>query len=180
MKTNYKMEKDLLKNFSISGKEESLERILSTLKFIAKIREGEKIDVKTMSIVRPDFPSRAYRTFISRESRNETFEFIKTSINKAIDMVYYYLSMDRKSDRNSSDKNTKDNFHRDVAKVIITNIVEAKKGLYNLTVTYEEDRKFVTDIETVMETLEIKIGKNKLPNQQDEIGAHNTDLSQIF
>lgn len=156
----YKMEKDIIKNFSISGKEESLERMISILKFIAKIREGERINVKTMTISQSDIPSRVYRTFISRETRSETLDFIKNAINKAIDMVYYYLTLEDKNEGN---------FHHDVAKIIIENLINAKKGMLNLTVTYQDDRKFVTDIESIVETMEIKIqGKNKLLNDRDE------------
>ncbi len=147
------MENNLIKNFSVSGKEDSLNKMLSILKFIAKIREGEKIDVKSMSVVHSDIPSRAYRTFVSRESRLETLEFIKISINRAIDMIYYYLSL----------KEETEHFNKDVAKIIICNLNLCKQGLKNLTVTYEEDRKFTTDIETLIETMDIKIqGKNKL------------------
>ena len=161
----YKMEKDLIKNFSISGREESLEKMLSTLKFIAKVREGEKIDVKTITIVKPDLPSRAYRTIISRQSRIETLDFIKTAINKAVNMVYYYLSLEE----DEKIITNKINFNLNVAKVIMVNLVESKKGINNLVVTYEEDRKFVTDLETIVETMEIKIqGKNKLFNDKDE------------
>ena len=144
------MENDWIKNFTISGKEESLENIISKLKFISKIREGEKVDVKTLTIVDPDIPSRAHRTFISRESRVETYSFIKTVIDRGIGMLYYYLD-------------TKETFHSEMVRLLVVNLKDSKKGITNLTITYEKDRKFVSDIETLMETMDAKIQiKNKL------------------
>jgi len=168
------MEKNLIKNFDISGKEETLGQLLSDLKFISKIKQGEKIDVKSMTLVN-DFQSLVYRIFISRESRKETYDFIKKVINRAIDMTYYYFSLngkkteyEKKKERVANNDNVSVNmqsvnFNIDIAKIIISNLSLAKEGLINLKETYEKDRKFVTDLETIIETMEIKIrGKNKL------------------
>ncbi len=135
-------------NFTTSCKEESIEKILSTLKFISKIREGERIDVKTMVIVKQDIPSRLHRTLISRETRNETLDFLRKSINTAISVIYYYAKSDNI-------------FDQDITKILIENLINSIIGIKNLTVTYEEDRKFVSDLETLMQTLETKIQQKK-------------------
>lgn len=145
-----KMEKDLFKDFSISGKSESFEKMLSILKFIGKVREGERIDVGTMSIVKPVLSDRLYRTFISRETREQTLNFLKTSVNKAIEMLYYYLSFDKDEE-----------FHHRVVQVLIANLEIAKRGIKNLMRTYEDQAKFVTDLETLVETMEMKVTNEK-------------------
>lgn len=126
--------------------EGSLEKNLSLLKFIGKIIPGEKIDVQSLSISKPDIPSRAYRTFISRESRIETFDFIKKTLHDAVDLIEIY----------SSKNNDK------IVNSIVNNLEKSKEGLINLTITYKDDRKFISDVETLIETLETKIqSKNK-------------------
>ena len=145
--SNYQME-DTVKKFIISGQEDSLEKLLSRLKFISKIKRGEKLDIKSMTIVKSNIPSRAYRSIISRETRIETLNFIKGTINTAIDLLYYYICIENQ-------------FDQKIAQVIITNLLSAKNGITNLIITYNDDRKFVTDLETTIETMDIKINEKK-------------------
>ena len=62
-------------------------------------KEGEKIDVKNMGIVESDIPSRLYRTIISRETKMDTYNFLKTSLSNAIELIYYYLSEGTKNSK---------------------------------------------------------------------------------
>lgn len=139
------MEKDLFKDFSISGKSESFEKMLSILKFIGKVREGERIDVGSMTIVKPIITDRLHRTFISRETKEQTLAFLKLNIDKAIEMLYYYLSFD------DSEK-----FHHKIVQVLVENLDWAKRGIRNLMRTYEDQAKFVTELETLVETMDMK------------------------
>ncbi len=210
LKDNIKMDEELIKNFSINGNQESLEKLLSTLKFLSKIREGEKIDVKNMSIVKPDIPSRIYRTVVSRETKMDTYYFLKTSLSNAIELIYYYLSEGSKNSKKeysigsgmpdnegylstspqsreqSSSKEYSsgkeddgieqprpveikkivqesniERFNKEIAKTIIDNLENAYKGIKNLSLTYGEDRKFTTDLESLIETSNLKINKAK-------------------
>jgi len=137
------------KGFNISGKEHSLEEMLSKLKFISRIKEGDKINVGSMSIVKPDYYSRICRT-MSGETRDDGLEFIRIVIRKSIELAQYYMNC----------KEEDCEFNRDVADLIIKNINDAKKGIENYSKTYGPDVKFATELETILETTNIKIGKN--------------------
>lgn len=147
--TDGKMERTLIRNFTVSGEQESIEQLISDLKFIAKIRAGERIDVKNRKIIGADVPSRMYRTMVSRETREETYEFIHSRTTKAIDKIYYYRDLD-------------DPFYVDVAKIITDNLLATKEGIEGLVNTYEGDKKFVARLEALIEMQDAKISqKNK-------------------
>lgn len=145
-----------IKNFYISGQEENVEKILSALKFISKIREGEKIDIKNLCISRQDIYSRLYRTIITREDRHDTYDFLKKLLNRAVEMIYFYIDNENKLNTN-------------LAKTIIYNLQQAKRGMLNLTVTYEDDREFVTQIESLIEITDIKIDDKLIKHLDDKI-----------
>ena len=116
---------------------------------MSKIREGEKINTKNLEIIKPSIQSRLYRTFILRETRVQTIEFVKDVFNNAINTISYYST------------NDKNNFNKEIVQTLNHNIEYAVKGLRNLIVTYEEDMKFITDMESIIETSMIELNKLK-------------------
>lgn len=137
------MDTSIIKSFSVSGNEISVEEILSELKFISKIKETEKINVRHMKVCGSDFISRFYRSF-DGESRDNTFDFIKACITKSIDLAYYYMDYE-------------DKFHQDISALIFSGLGDAKIGLINLAKTYADDRMFTSKLETLIDTLEVKV-----------------------
>ncbi len=131
------------KSFAVDGSERSVQDIVSKLKFISKIREGEKLDVKSLTLGE-GFKDSVYRTFVARnESRYTTLEFIRMIVHEAFDLASKYLQKEEK-------------FFKDIGKMVITSLNECKSGLLNLIKTYSEDRMYISRLETLMTTLETK------------------------
>src|SRR5262245_26369105 len=137
---------DIIKSFSCNGNEESLENIISDLKFISKIKPQERINMTSMTISGSDYYSRVYRTLLMTEDRGETLKFCRSTIQKAIDLLYYYSVKDEK-------------FYKNLAGILITSLEEAKGGLGNLMLTYGDDRMFTAKIEALLATMDVKINK---------------------
>jgi len=137
---------DTAQNFSLTGNDRPIEEIITKLKFLSKIRAGEKLNVKAM-FVRDN--SSVYQRFLRTlalegESKDETLTFIKTIINEAVDLICVYR-------RNSNA------FNQNIAALIIENLESAKEGLCSLSETYAYDNLFVSRIEAVMATLDARI-----------------------
>lgn len=134
-----------LKSFVIDGSEHSVQSTISKLKFISKIKEGEKIDVSTLTLCDSSWLSSLYRTLLRRgESREATLIFIRGVIGEAFDLAYIYLCKEER-------------FYRDIGKTIIISLQESKSGLLKLTNSYSDDRMFVSKIEALISTLDTKI-----------------------
>ena len=119
--------------------------IVSKLKFISKIEQGEKIDTQSLTAFTSSFATRLYRTFFSRgESRDTTFRFISDVINKAFGLLKQYLSEE-------SDKKNKDNINE-----LIHSLELSVSGLQNLSDTYGKDRMYVSLLDTLINSVKSK------------------------
>lgn len=134
-----------VKNFVTDGSERSVQDIVSKLKFIAKIKEGEKVDVQSLIIVDAEqWSSRIYRTLIARgESREATLEFVRNVIGEAFDLAIRYLTRGQE-------------FFRQIGDMIVQSLQESKQGLLNLTKTYRDDRMYTSRIDTLVTTIDTK------------------------
>jgi hypothetical protein len=130
-------------SFTQSGQEENVRKIISKLKFISLIKSGDKIDTKNMIIRKNEIVDILWR-ILSRESRSDTFNFLKNTIDDAINMIYYYR-----------DKLTP--FDKQISELIIKNLNESKKGLENISNTYSNDINFVCNINSLLETMNVKL-----------------------
>jgi acyl-CoA hydrolase len=131
-----------LNNFVKDGSERSVQDIVSKLKFISKIEEGEIVDVRSSTIMEAGWSSSIYRTFFTRnESRKITLDFFRQTISNAFDMITLYL-------------NAKDQFYRQIGVMIFEALQESKKGITNHGTTYRRDRMYMSQIETLLLTLD--------------------------
>jgi len=134
-----------LKSFVIDGSENSVQDIVSKLKFISKIKEGEKLDVSTLTLCENTLFSSLYRTLLRRgESREATLVFIRGVIGEAFDLAYVFLCRDSP-------------LCNDIGETIVSSLHESKSGLLKLTKSYTDDRMFVSKIEALICTLDTKI-----------------------
>ena len=141
------VERQSVKCFVTDGSERSVQDTVSKLKFLAKIKEGEKIDVQSLQVVTADsWGSRLYRTLIARgESREATLEFVRGVVGEAFDLATRYITRE-------------DDFFRQVGDMIIQALQESKQGLSNLTETYKDDRMYTSRIDTLIGTISTKTG----------------------
>jgi hypothetical protein len=131
-----------LNNFVKDGSERSVQDIVSKLKFISKIEEGEIVDVRSSTIMEVGWTSSLYRTFFTRnESRKTTLDFFRQIISNAFDMITLYL-------------NAKDSFYIQIGTMIFESLQESKIGIANHGKTYRKDRMYISQIETLILTLD--------------------------
>lgn len=126
-------------------------RLLSKLLFISKLRPNEKIDSSSVSFVENTWStslSRTWKTYIAgtEESRYSTLKFIQDTTNEAIKTINTYIVS-----TNSREKQ--------IGILIFTRLKDATKSLYTLSETYQDDRSFVSQIESLIELLHNKMAE---------------------
>ena len=129
--------------------------VISRLKFISKIKRGEKINVRELfvrdndSILQRVLRSfKNYTTYLSSsdivESKDATLNFIRDTVNDAINLISLY-------------RHSKDSFQHQIATIISNNLEQAKYGIRNSIFTYKDDRKFISNAEAVTLTIEARL-----------------------
>ena len=144
-------EMDPAQIFSMTG-DSKVQQVIGRLKFMAKIKHGEKINVRELFVRDNDSvlqrmmrTLRNASTYLSSseivESKDATLTFIQDTVNDAI--------------------------------TLIANLELSKTGIRNLIATYQSDRKFISEAEAVIQTLEARIKSMKNKGYMNGI----TDLS---
>lgn len=138
------------KVFSLTGNDVPVENIITKLKFLSKIKSGEKINVRQLFVRNNDsihqrFARTVRNLAFEGESKEETLEFIKFIINDAINLICVYRS------------DTADPFKQRIADMIVENLRQSKQGIKALTGTYSDNILFVSQIEAVVDTLDARI-----------------------
>lgn len=130
----------------IDTSERYVHDVITKLKFVSKLQKNEKIDLRTFTIVPVDYwTSRFYRALFARdESRDATREFIRGLIDSALTLARMYL------EKESSE-------HFEMGLLLLTTVEETSPGIENLKSTYEDDRMFVSSMETIVERYRAKI-----------------------
>lgn len=144
--TSPSKEDNIIKNFINSGSDRAVQDCISKLKFISRIREGDILDTKSLTLQEWDWTVTAYRTFIDRkQSRENSLEFYRTVIRDAFTICINYLEY------------PPDHFLHNTALTVLDCLEKVKSGLVNHIKTYASDTKHVSDVETLIETTEDKI-----------------------
>ena len=123
---------------------DSEEDMLARLKFIGQIRRGEKISVKDKQVQPDTYITSFHRTFISPESRDDTFNFINKSIKDAFELLKKY-------------GDCKNSFDKVMTTHILNDLEAAKSGLQNIKATYNTDIMFSCKIDTVLQEIEARL-----------------------
>jgi hypothetical protein len=118
---------------------------LSNLKFIGMVEKGEKMDVKIQKIRSNSIYDSILR-FFSGESRNNTLDFLNTNVSRAFDILEHHI---KKINTSGSSKT--------ICKIIIKDLSGCMIGIENLKCSYKEDKKFICQIETLIDTIKIKL-----------------------
>lgn len=132
---------------TLSGGLQKIEDVISKLKFIGKLQEGDKINTTQLYVQKPTYATSLART-LSYENRSETYNFIKDVINQAFDIVFSFSQSTKK-------------FERNICFNIIDDLLQAKNGLENLKLTYTEDVMYVSQIDTMNSLIDAKIEELK-------------------
>ena len=130
---------------------------ITRLKFLSRIRKGEKINVVSNTLQPDGFVTSVSRTIFSTDNRQNTLTYIQNSIGSAFQLFNIYVESLKESEKL-------------LAKQIIRDIISAKPGIRNLTITYQEDTMFCCSIETYIQTIDARIEEYRLkyPNMFDQ------------
>ena len=128
--------------------------IISRLKFIGKIQQGDKINVKYMFIQPDTFYTKLSRTILNQDSRSNTLNFLRTTINTSFNLIDKYYELENEE------------FDKIISNQKCNNIIEDLKkstsGLICMKDTYLHDIKFICDIDTLLQDITLKISEIEL------------------
>lgn len=121
----------------------SIEDTISKIKFISKLKKGEKFSIRNMYTQPPGLQTTITRTIFC-DSRKDSIEFIRYTINAGIEIVEKY-------------QNSKKPHKQKIAINLIQDLIQCQSGIKNLMETYSDDRMFQSEMETVLQMLKTKI-----------------------
>lgn len=129
--------------------------ITSKLKFISKIRPGEKINTKPyLSIVNDDWFTALFRKFYNFESRTQTVQFISEIIASAFQIIEQIKITSKTQSLDIDATNVLLNLYRD--------LIASKDGITNLIETYKADKIVVCQLETIIENIDLFLQLNNV------------------
>ena len=120
---------------------------ITRLKFIGTFQQGEKIDVKNLKIESNNIFTPLKR-LIQGESRDYTYSFLNTTIDRSFEIVSSYSHSEKISEKL-------------FCKNILEDMIKAIKGLQNIQKTYKDDKLFYCNIETIIENIHSKLSEIK-------------------
>jgi len=126
----------LFKRDNLNDKMDFQEEIMCDLKFIGKIQENEKINVKHKYVQQNGIATKISRSFINVDTRSNMVHFVVNTIKKSIDIINFL----------AESKNPLD-------KLKCLNVMEDLKlslsGINNLRKTYADDMMVCCQLETL-------------------------------
>jgi len=145
--SNARVMYDLMKMISPSpiqaSYHETTSETLTRLKFIGTLEAGEKLDVRNLKIESNTIITPFKRMFFG-ESREATYSFIITTIERSFAILYSMAATEKVSDTM-------------LCSNILLDMNKAMNGLVNLQTTYRDDKMFVCNIEMLIQTIQAKM-----------------------
>lgn len=123
---------------------------ISRLKFIGKIKKGEKINVKDMAVQPNNMYTKIHRSLVIVDNRNNTLNFILDTVKKSFDELLIHL-----------DKSQENLFDLNISTNMIQDLENSKNGLNNLKDTYLDDLMFCCKIDTIIQDIEARLEEIK-------------------
>jgi hypothetical protein len=113
------------------------------LKFIGTFQANEKINVKNLTIEQNNIFT-PFKRMIYGESRTTTYDFLNTTIEKSFNIINSFIRTDKLSEKI-------------FCKNILNDLVNSISGLKNIQRTYEDDKLFFCNVQTLIEIIQAKI-----------------------
>jgi hypothetical protein len=136
----------------ILNRMDSNQEIISRLKFIGKLKKGEKINTRHMYVQPDGFGTSLSRTFVYQDNRGNALNFCQETISRAFELLVTY---------ERSYKNTEKVLFRHLVK----DLQQATTGLTNLKFTYISDTKFCCDMDTLLQSINARLDRY-IPKEQ--------------
>lgn len=118
---------------------------ISNLKFISNIQSGDKINIKFMIIQKPGIFT-AINRLVYKETRINTLNFIKTTVNRSFEIIDNHIKCEKKSDVS-------------LCRNLIQDLKLAKDGINNIRDTYIADIKIMCDFDVILERINTKLNE---------------------
>jgi len=134
---------------------ENYKEILSRLKFIACVKEGEKINTGKMYVQQDCIATSISRTFINIDNRTNTKTFVQNTVNRSFEILELCHNSDKAIDK-------------DLCRQFTRDLVSAKEGIRNLKKTYAMETKFVCDLDIILEEIDVKVSLYKVEMEEME------------
>lgn len=131
--------------------DENQQETIAKLKFLGRVNKGEKINVKEMTLQTESYITSMSRSVWFVDNRNNTLSFIQNTVQGAFALLKVLLQ-----------SNTVSN--KELAKVVVKDIDNARAGIANLKTTYSDDTYFCCEVDTYTETLKAKLMDLKTQN----------------
>ena len=113
--------------------------IISRLKFLGKVKRGEKINIRGMYVQADGFMTSLSRSFLHPDNRENTKVFVLNTVRQSLELLGTTIGSEKPSDKIMGARIIKDlMFARD-------------NGLKNLKYTYSEDSMFCCEMDTILE-----------------------------
>ena len=123
---------------------DSNQEIISKLKFIGKIKKGEKINTRHMYVQPDGLGTSIIRTFIYQDNRGNVLNFCQETISRAFELLITY---------ERSEKNAEHVLFGN----LLVDLQQATTGLTNLKFTYIADTKFCCDMDTLLQIITARL-----------------------
>lgn len=123
---------------------------ISRLKFIGKIKKGEKINVKDMAVQPNNMYTKIHRSLVIVDNRNNTLAFILDTVKKSFEELLIHL-----------DKSQENLFDLNISTNMIQDLENSKNGLNNLKDTYLDDLMFCCKIDTIIQDIDARLEEIK-------------------
>jgi hypothetical protein len=117
---------------------------ISDLKFICKIKKGEKINIRYRFVQQDDMLTKISRTFYYKDNRMNTILFITTTIMKCFEIITNY----RKSSLT---------YDKEMVKNIIIDLNSSITGITNIKETYCDDANFGCKLDTLIQDMRARL-----------------------
>jgi hypothetical protein len=137
---------------------ESNNEVISRLKFIGRIKEGDKINIRHLYIQPEGLGTTLSRTFVYTDNRKNTLNFIMKILHRSFEIVTQYMISGKPSEKT-------------FASHIVKDIEKCKKGIINLKATYKDDIMYCCTIDTLLQSIMAKLAEiyEKYPKMKENI-----------
>lgn len=140
---------------------------ISKLKFISKIESGKRVNLYDFTLIDDGIINNLMRRFIYHDSRWCTLDFIDKTISSAFEIARKYSRREDIQDKTLVTR-------------IMEDIASSIQGIDNICKTYSDDRKFVSDVHIIRDSIPAMISDFKISlKNRIEPGDMLTTLLEI-
>jgi hypothetical protein len=137
---------------------------ISKLKFIGKLKKGDKINIKYMVVQQNNLITKLNRTLYNVDNRTNTLNFISDTIKRGFEELLLHINNNTVFDTN-------------IANNIIADLDNCKIGLGNMKDTYSDDLMFCCKIDTTLQEIDARLEeiKSNKPIQANNLQDKDKD-----